>query len=66
MRFSGIPSGSKSIETLPPSPSDDFIVVHTCDIIFDQSTRSILACCQAIVATCDTNKQLTVSRGSQV
>lgn len=66
MRFSGIPSGSKSIETLPPPPSDDFIIVHTCDISFDQSTRSVLARCQAIAATCDTNKQLTVSRCIQV
>lgn len=52
MRFSGILSGSKSIETLPLPPGDDFIIVHTCDISFDQSTRSVLARCQA---TGDTN-----------
>lgn len=49
MRFSGIPSGSKSIETLPLPPGDDFIIVHTCDISFDQSTRSVLALLRLLV-----------------
>ena len=60
IRFSGIPSGSKSIKT----PSRQWwyhFHPHMCDIISDQSARSISACCQTIVAACDTNKQLTVS-----
>ena len=36
------------------------------DIIFDQTARSIFARCQAVVAACFINKQLTVSLCSQV
>lgn len=36
-----------------------------CDIIFDLSARNILACCQALVAAYDTNKQLIASLCSQ-
>ena len=37
-----------------------------CDIIFDQSAHGIFACCQAIAAACDTNKQQIVSLCRQV
>ena len=37
-----------------------FTSTYAC-IIFDQSARSIFAWRQALVAACDTNKQLTVS-----
>lgn len=44
---------------------DEIIFIHTCDIIFDHSARNILACCQALVAAYDTNKQLIASLCSQ-
>ena len=37
-----------------------------CDIIFDLSAHNILACCQALVAAYDTNKQLIASLCSQI
>lgn len=45
--------------------SDEIICIHICDIIFDLSARNILACCQALVAAYDTNKQLIASLCSQ-
>ena len=49
IKLSGIRSGSKSIKTLSRQWRYHFYP-HMCDIIFDQSTRSIFARCQARVA----------------
>ena len=65
IKFSGILSGSKSIKMLS-HPSWYHFCPYMCDIIFDQSAHSIFVCCQALVAACVTNKQLTVSLYSQV
>ena len=46
IKFSGIPSGSKSIKCYPASGA---IFIHTCDIIFNQSVHSIFARCQPLV-----------------
>ena len=48
--------------------SDDIIFIHTCDIIFDQSARSIFARCQALLVCCIvrilyTKKKITWSLG---
>ena len=48
IKFSGILSGSKSIKTLSRQWRYHFYP-HMCDIIFDQSARSIFARCQALV-----------------
>ena len=48
LEFSGISSGSKSIKTLSRQWRYHFYS-HMCDIIFDQSARSIFARCQALV-----------------
>ena len=48
IKFSGILSGSKSIKTLSRQWRYHFYP-PMCDIIFDQSARSIFARCQALV-----------------
>ena len=48
IKFSGISSGSKSIKMLSCQWRYHFYP-HMCDIIFDQSARSIFARCQALV-----------------
>ena len=47
IKFSGIPSISKKIKTLSRLWPYHFYP-HMCDIIFDQSARSIFARCQAL------------------
>ena len=48
IKFSGIPGDSKSIKALSRQWRYHFYP-HMCDIIFDQSARSIFARCQALV-----------------
>ena len=47
IKFSGVPSGSKSIKNYPAS--GDIIFIHRCDIIFGQSARSIFERSQELV-----------------
>ena len=48
IKFGGIPSGTKAIKTLSRRWRYHFFF-HTRDVIFDQSARSISACCQPLV-----------------